>query len=163
MKANLTVTNSLKFPCLLAIGSGSLLPLTKKQFKTWMSNEARGGDHFLFNYASSPRLQAKWLIDREGSLRTIKIINVKRSFLKKLSWFHDFTVAECEIDAGIFLEAGKLLLRIDSIKSPPGFPVGGHLKGYLRKQPPDKVFDSIMFNEFWEQFCREIDADDWSK
>jgi hypothetical protein len=118
---------------------------------------------YLVRDASNPRLQVLWIIDREGFFRQIERIQVHRAFLRKLAWLWDFTLAESEIEPGKQLPVGELLIRIESAKSPPGFPTAGQLKGYLRKQPPDRIFDTVMFREFWDKVGPPLKPHEWEE
>ena len=153
---------SLKFPILEQKGS-TLLCVTKKDFLCFNLKASLGDNQYLLRRGSSPRRQIIWIVDREGCFRKIKILDIYRKPLKFLTFFHDFTLAKCEIEPGKQLPVGELLMRIDSAKSPPGFPTAGHLKGYLRKKPPDRIFDAVMFREFWDKFCPRLKPHEWEE
>ena len=155
----------LNFPCLVAKGGPKALLISaeKKDFVRFNLKARLRNNRYLLKNGSSPRMKIHWILDKEAKFRNVTYLNTKRTFLRRLAWFWDFTLAECEIDSGTQLTVRELLARCEKLTSPPGFPTAGHLKGFLRKSDQDTIFDSEMFRTFWDRHCPRLPQSAWEE
>jgi hypothetical protein len=104
-----------------------------------------------------------WVIDRTGGFREVRLQRMHRGWATGLRWLWDFTRAECEILPARHLPATELFDNLGDLKSRPPFQIAGHLRGFLKRLPPDRVFNETLFRSFWEQFAYQLEAKEWEE
>jgi len=159
-----SVPAPLLFPCLIC-SSGLVLRATRKQFLKFHCAGHCGGNVFLFKFVPGPagRRTPAWVLDRTGGFREIRVRRIRRRWAAPLRLIWDFTLAECEVLDARYLPAGQMLDKLGDLKGRPPFQVAGHLRGFLKAFPPDRVFDETSFRGFWDQFSYQVEASEWQE
>jgi hypothetical protein len=146
------------FPALVAVGT-TLLACTRREFMQYKCAGIRNGN-LLIKGASKTEMQISLIIDSHGRLWQFERLNTHRAFWRWLAPVIDLTLTEYRLEPSRHLTMDELLLHIEPLKSPPGFPTAGHLKGFLRKRS-GQVFDEAMFKEFWQAHGFELKPPDF--
>lgn len=152
---------SLPFPALFPMGH-TLVPAERRSFRK-MLYRGSSGTEILIASGALPKLQISWLVTSDARFWRLERVGTQRAYWRWLAPVVDFTLAECRLVPGRHLTTDELLTHIEPLKSPPGFPTAGHLKGFLRKRL-GQVFDETMFKEFWQKHCFELKPpDSWGE
>ena len=121
------------------------------------------GRNLLTKRGSNAKMAISLLIDSNGLFWRFERVGTCRLFWQWLIPFIDLTLAEYRLELGRHLTTDELLTLVGPLKSPSGFPTAGHLKGFLRKRL-GKVFDDVMFRDFWREHCFELKPpDSWGE
>jgi hypothetical protein len=152
----------LLFPCLVC-GSGIVTRTSRDEFLRFHCAGHVGGITFLLKFVPGPsgRQVPSWILDRSGGFREVHLTRTRRAWAAGLRWLWDFTLAECEVPPPNYLTAAELIGKLGDLKGRPPFQTAGHLRGLLKRLPPDRVFDEKSFGEFWRQFSYAITPEQW--
>jgi hypothetical protein len=155
-------STSIAFPCLVIVGN-VLLETTREEFKKFDYRGRTETGNILLSHGATARLMVNGVIEGNGRFRDITVVRRHREWLRGLAWLHDLVLAECEISKGQELTVSQLLEKVAHLKASTPFQTAGHLRGYLRRQPQDRVFDASMFREFWDRHSRKLKPEQWTE
>jgi hypothetical protein len=152
----------LLFPCLVC-GGGIVTRAARDEFLKFHCTGHVGGNTFILKFVPGPsgREVPSWILDRSGGFREVRLLRTRRGWATGLRWLWDFTRAECEVRPPRQLTATELIGKLGDLKGRPPFQTAGHLRGFLERLPPDRVFDETLFGEFWRQFSYALKPEQW--
>ncbi len=148
------------FPALYTSGN-VLIKTNRDDFIKYCVKRYYVENRYLIKNNANEKLRISWLIDRNGLFREVEIIRYHNWWAMHIIHLIDIVTSECELTAGRSLTVSELLEKLSSLKAPSGFQTAKHLRGYLRRQSPDRVFDATMFREFWDKHGFRLEPEEW--
>jgi len=151
-------TEPLRFPVVIGF-SNDVIPAIKSGSKLFIKKHLRE-NKYLFKCGATPNMKIHFIIDRTGSFRRVRSLELRRVWGKPIAWLLDLVLDEVELEPGTQLSNAELLRELDGLPG-KGWRNRNRFRRFIKKQPADSIFDSIQFKAYWLQAESELSEEEW--
>jgi hypothetical protein len=153
--------SAILLPCLVAMPTG-LLRVPRSDMHHFIRGRNRAG-RWDFKHGATPSLQVIFLIQRDGCLREVNPLRVRRQWARAFARLHDVVLLECEVAPPRQLTNAEWLGRLHGVPAKPPFDVAGKLRKFLKGLPEGEMFDESRFRQFWEEAGYPLPSGAWAE